>query len=45
MDVKSACLCVPLKCDIYVCQPLGFENSDKNGNELVWKLYKSLLWP
>ena len=40
MDLRSAYLHAPLKCDVYVCQPLGFEKLDKNGNELVWKLKK-----
>ena len=42
LDVKTAYLNAPIDHDIYVRQPKGFENSDKNGNELVWKLKKSL---
>lgn len=42
MDVESAYLHAPLKCDVYICQPPGFAKLDKNGNELIWKLSKSL---
>ena len=42
MGVESAYSQAPFKCDVYICQPPGFEKSDKNGNELVWKFSKSL---
>ena len=42
MGVKSAYSHAPFKCNVYICQPPGFEKLDKNGNELVWKLSKSL---
>lgn len=36
MEMKSAYLHAPLKCDIHVCQPAGYEKLDKNSDELVW---------
>lgn len=42
MEMKSAYLHAPLKCDINVCQPAGYAKLDKNSDELVWKLNKSL---
>ena len=42
MDVKTAYLNAPIDHDIYIQQPEGFETCDKNSNELVWKLKKSL---
>ena len=42
VGVKSAYSHAPFKCDIYICQPPGFEKLDKNGNELVWKFSNSL---
>ena len=42
MDVKSTHLHTPLKCDVYICQPPGFNKLDNNSKKLVWKLNKSL---
>ena len=42
MDVKTAYLNAPLDHTIYVKQPQGFQKLDEDGNELVWKLNKSL---
>ena len=42
MDVKTAYLNAPIDHEIYIQQLDGFEKCDKNGNELVWKLKKSL---
>ena len=42
LDVKTAYLNAPIDCDIYLCQPKGFVVSNDNGEELVWKLKKSL---
>ena len=36
MEMKSAYLHAPLKCDINVCQPVGYAKLDKNSDELVW---------
>ena len=42
MDVKSAYFNAPIDREIYIQQPEGFEKCDKNSNELVCKLKKSL---
>lgn len=42
MDVKSAYLNAPIDTELYVKQPDGYKVYDKNGNEYVWKLRKSL---
>ena len=42
MDVKTAYLNAPIDCEIYIEQPEGFEQQDKNGVKLVCKLQKSL---
>ena len=42
MDVKSAYLNAPIDCELYVKQPKGYQVYDQDGNELVWKLKKSL---
>ena len=42
MDVKTASLNAPIDCEIYIEQPEGFEQQDKNGLKLVCKLQKSL---
>ena len=42
MDVKTAYLFSPIDCEIYIEQPDGFEQQDKNGVKLVCKLQKSL---
>lgn len=42
MDVKTAYINAPIDCDIYMEQPKGFEKVGKNGEQLVYKLKKSL---
>lgn len=42
MDVKTAYLNADLDCEIFLEQPKGFVKTDKNGEELVCKLKKSL---
>ena len=42
MDVMTAYLNAPVDREIYIQQPEGFEKCDKNGNDLVCKLTKSL---
>ena len=42
MDFKSAYLNAPIDCDIYVEQPKGFKVKSNNGDNLVWRLKKSL---
>ena len=42
LDVKTAYLNAPIDCDIYLYQPKGFVVSNDSGEELVWKLKKSL---
>ena len=42
LDVKTAYLNAPIDYEIYMKQPKGFQQYDKNGRELVWKLRKSL---
>lgn len=42
MDVKSAYLNAPIDTELYVKQPEGYKVCDKDGNEYVWKLRKSL---
>ena len=42
MDVKTAYRNAPIDREIYIQQPEGFEKCDKNGNDLVCKLTKSL---
>ena len=42
MDVKSAYLLSQIDCDIYVCQPKGYEVLFKKGKSMVLKLSKFL---
>ena len=42
MDFKSAYLNAPIDFDIYVEQPKGFKVKSNNGDNLVWRLKKSL---
>ena len=42
LDVKTAYLNATIDYDIFVTQPPGFVEVDREGNELVWKLKKSL---
>ena len=42
MDVKTAFLNGPIDTELFVQQPKGFEKLGKHGNQLVWKLNKSL---
>ena len=42
MDVKSAYLNAPIDCEIYVCQPKGYEKYGENNEKLYCKLNKSL---
>ena len=42
MDFKSAYLNAKIECEIYVNQPEGYVEKNKHGDELVWKLNKSL---
>ena len=42
MDVKSAYLYAPIDHEIYINQPEGFEEGSENGEEMVYKLKKSL---
>ena len=42
MDFKSAYLNSSIDCEIYVQQPEGYVELNKRGEELVWKLNKSL---
>lgn len=42
MDVKSAYLNADLDTEIYLDQPDGYIEYDRDGNKLVWKLNKSL---
>lgn len=42
MDVKTAYLNAPIDCELFVEQPEGFAVSNKDGDELVCKLNKSL---
>ena len=42
MDFKNAYLNAKIDCEIYVNQPEGYVEKNKHGDELVWKLNKSL---
>ena len=42
MDVKSAYLNANIDKELYIEQPEGYEEIDRDGNKLVWKLNKSL---
>ena len=42
MDFKSAYFNASIDCDIYVEQPKGFKVKSNNGENLVWRLRKSL---
>ena len=42
LDVKTAYLNAPLDYEVFIEQPPGFEEKDKNGVKLVMKLKKSL---
>ena len=42
MDVKTAYLNAPIDCELYVKQPEGYKVVGENGEELVWRLNKSL---
>ena len=44
MDVKTAYLNAPIDCEIYIEQPEGFEQQDKNGVKLVCKFKKIFVW-
>ena len=41
-DVKSAYFNASIDCNIYVEQPKGFKVKSNNGENLVWRLRKSL---
>ena len=42
MDVSSAYLNAPIDCEIFVDQPEGFEQYDRNGKKLFFRLKKSI---
>ena len=42
MDFKSAYFNASIDCDIYLQQPKGFNVKSNNGENLVWRLKKSL---
>lgn len=42
MDVKTAYLHAPIKFDLYIEQPEGYEVTSSEGDKLVCKLKKSL---
>ena len=42
INVKTAYLNAPIDCELYVKQPEGYKIVGENGEELVWRLNKSL---
>ena len=42
IDIKTAYLNAPIDCELYVEQPEGFTLTDRKGENLVYKLKKSL---